>query len=161
MLCLALFAGVTACNRGPEDSTITANVKAKLAADPATPATAINVDTKDGVVTLTGTVASAAAKTKAEADAKAVEGVKSVANNLTVSAPPVTTAPATSDTAIKSSVEANLAKAGITGVTVRVDGGVVYLTGKVPAASFVKANQAAQEATPKPTRVDNSGLTRS
>lgn len=70
--------------------------------------------------------------------------------------------PATSanDSAIRSSVEANLSKAGITGVNVRVDNGVVYLTGTVPDASFVRANQAAQEANPKPTRVDNSGLKR-
>ena len=44
----------------------------------------INVDVDNGVVTLTGTVASAAQKTRAEAVAKAVEGVKSVKNQLKV-----------------------------------------------------------------------------
>jgi osmotically-inducible protein OsmY len=44
----------------------------------------INVDVDQAVVTLTGTVASAAQKTRAEAVAKSVEGVKSVKNQLKV-----------------------------------------------------------------------------
>ena len=47
----------------------------------------INVDVNNGVVTLTGTVASAAQKTKAEQVAKAVEGVKSVNSNQLKVAP--------------------------------------------------------------------------
>jgi hyperosmotically inducible periplasmic protein len=46
----------------------------------------INVDVSDAVVTLSGTVATAAQKAKAETVAKAVEGVKSVKNMLTVAA---------------------------------------------------------------------------
>jgi osmotically-inducible protein OsmY len=45
----------------------------------------INVDVDNDVVTLTGTVASAAQKARAETVAKAVEGVKSVRNQLRVS----------------------------------------------------------------------------
>ena len=44
----------------------------------------INVDVDNDVVTLTGTVASAAQKTRAETVAKGVEGVKSVRNQLRV-----------------------------------------------------------------------------
>ncbi|MFN6964684.1 MAG: BON domain-containing protein [Pyrinomonadaceae bacterium] len=44
----------------------------------------INVDVVDAVVTLKGTVGSAAQKTKAEQVAKAIEGVKSVRNELKV-----------------------------------------------------------------------------
>jgi predicted component of type VI protein secretion system len=44
----------------------------------------INVDVNNDVVTLTGTVASAAQKARAETVAKAVEGVKSVRNQLKV-----------------------------------------------------------------------------
>ena len=44
----------------------------------------INVDVDNGIVTLSGTVASAAQKTKAEQVAKAVEGVKGVRNQLKV-----------------------------------------------------------------------------
>jgi hyperosmotically inducible protein len=46
----------------------------------------INVDVDQAVVTLTGTVASAAQRTRAEAVAKAVDGVKSVRNQLKISA---------------------------------------------------------------------------
>ena len=46
----------------------------------------INVDVSNAVVTLSGTVASAAQKTKAADTAKTVEGVKSVNNKLLVAA---------------------------------------------------------------------------
>lgn len=46
----------------------------------------INVDVDNAVVTLSGTVASAAQKTRAEQLAKGVEDVKSVRNNLRVAA---------------------------------------------------------------------------
>ncbi len=46
----------------------------------------INVDVSNAVVTLSGSVATAEQKAKAEAIAKAVEGVNSVKNMLTVSA---------------------------------------------------------------------------
>lgn len=45
----------------------------------------INVDVDNDVVTLTGTVANGAQRTRAEAVAKSVEGVKSVRNQLKVS----------------------------------------------------------------------------
>ncbi|HEV8486161.1 MAG TPA: BON domain-containing protein, partial [Blastocatellia bacterium] len=45
------------CNsRAVDDSAITAKVKSKLAADSQTSAIKISVETKDGVVTLSGTV---------------------------------------------------------------------------------------------------------
>lgn len=46
----------------------------------------INVDVENGVVTLTGTVASAAQKSRAEQVAKAVEDVRSVRNQLRIAA---------------------------------------------------------------------------
>jgi osmotically-inducible protein OsmY len=64
------------------------------------------------------------------------------------------------DAAIKKSVEDNLTKAGVRGVTVAVKDKVVTLTGTVPAADLPKAVQAANEATPKPTKVENQ-LTKS
>lgn len=153
---LALAGALGACKSGPDDAALTATVKTKLAADPATPATSINVDTKQGVVTLSGTVESDAAKTKAESIAKGVEGVKSVTNNLTVQ-PRAASTPAAdaNDTAIRNAVTANLTKAGVTTVTVDVKDGVVTLKGDVPRASLQKAMQAANEATPRPARVEN------
>lgn len=58
----------------------------------------INVDVDKGVVTLTGTVANAAQKTKAETVAKSVEGVTGVKNLLKVQA---ANAPKASPTAKK------------------------------------------------------------
>ena len=54
----------------------------------------INVDVDNDVVTLSGTVASAAQKTRAEQVAKAVEGVKSVRNQLKVQAANANASPA-------------------------------------------------------------------
>lgn len=66
------------------DAAITASVSAGLAKDADLSAIKINVDTKDGVVTLNGPAPSAAAKERAETIAKAVDGVKSVENKLEV-----------------------------------------------------------------------------
>jgi hyperosmotically inducible periplasmic protein len=68
------------------DSTITTKVNAALAADKDLSAVKIDVDTKDGVVTLTGPAPSAAAREKATDVAKNVKGVTSVNNQLVVKA---------------------------------------------------------------------------
>lgn len=67
-----------------DDLTITATVSTGLAKDPDLSAIKINVDTKDGVVTLNGPAPSAAAKDKATEIAKQVKGVTSVNNQLMV-----------------------------------------------------------------------------
>lgn len=66
------------------DSEITAKVNAGLAADKDLSAIKINVDTKDGIVTLNGPVPSAAAKDRASEIARNVKDVKSVDNQLNV-----------------------------------------------------------------------------
>lgn len=67
-----------------DDVTITAKVSGSLAKDPDLSAIKINVDTKDGVVTLNGPAPTAAAKDKATAIARQVQGVTSVNNQLMV-----------------------------------------------------------------------------
>lgn len=67
-----------------DDVTITAKVSGSLAKDPDLSAIKINVDTKDGVVTLNGPAPNAAAKDKATTLAKQVQGVTSVNNQLMV-----------------------------------------------------------------------------
>jgi hyperosmotically inducible periplasmic protein len=67
--------------------------------------------------------------------------------------PTPTPVSASEDNALKNTVEANLTKAGVTGVTVEVKEGVVTLKGSVPTAKFQAAVQAAQDA--KPKKVDN------
>ncbi len=60
------------------DSMITTKVKASFAADEEVKATAIKVETDEGVVTLQGQVASDAARDRAVSLAKSIDGVKSV-----------------------------------------------------------------------------------
>ncbi|NLD69620.1 MAG: BON domain-containing protein [Limnobacter sp.] len=65
-----------------EDATITAKIKAALVGDAATRTGNIAVDTKGGIVVLEGTVVDDAQALRAIALARAVEGVRSVTNNL-------------------------------------------------------------------------------
>lgn len=69
-----------------DDAGITAKVSAGLAKDSELSAIKIDVDTRNGIVTLTGPVKSAAARERAETIARGVQGVNSVVNQLTVSA---------------------------------------------------------------------------
>ncbi len=67
-----------------EDAGITARVNAGLAKDSELSALRIDVDTKEGVVTLTGPAKSEQAKERATQIARGVEGVSRVVNNLTI-----------------------------------------------------------------------------
>jgi hyperosmotically inducible protein len=67
-----------------EDAAITANVKMKLAKDEIGSLYRVDVDTKDGVVTLTGTVKTAAEAERLVDLADSVEGVARVSSVLTV-----------------------------------------------------------------------------
>lgn len=68
-----------------KDSMVTTKVKAELAASKVSSLAKVHVETDaDGYVQLTGKVATQADKDKAESVAKAVEGVKSVDNQLIV-----------------------------------------------------------------------------
>jgi osmotically-inducible protein OsmY len=145
LACLTVAALMLACNKGPDDATITSGVKAKIAADSPALASAVNVTTVEGVVTLAGAVDTEAVKAKVEQDARTVTGVKSVVNNLTVK-PPITFS---EDPTIKNKVMANLASKKITGVTVDVVNGEVTLKGTIERAKLQDAMMAANDAKPK------------
>jgi len=66
------------------DAAITASVKTKLAADPEVAAHNIDVDTNQGVVTLSGHVDKREASQEAEKLARQTDGVVRVINDLTV-----------------------------------------------------------------------------
>ena len=66
------------------DTAITSQIKAKLLADDMVPSRNITVETSDGVVQLSGSVESRQQADRAADIAKAVSGVKSVENNLSV-----------------------------------------------------------------------------
>lgn len=79
-------AGETADRAGDAvgNATLTAAVKTKFLADDTVSGLKIDVDSNNGVVTLTGTVRSAAEKNRAVAIAKETDGVKSVIDRLKV-----------------------------------------------------------------------------
>ena len=67
-----------------DDSILTAKVKAALIQSPDTKAHQITVETKEGVVQLSGFVDNMAAKSAASTVAKSVTGVKEVRNDISV-----------------------------------------------------------------------------
>ena len=70
-----------------DDTELRRRVLAELDWEPTVDASAIGVATKDGVVTLTGSVTSYAQKRNAERAAKRVSGVKAVAEDLAIKLP--------------------------------------------------------------------------
>lgn len=123
-------AGVTV-----SDLWITSATKMKLAADSRTPATEINVDTYDGVVTLFGMVPSQESKAAAAEIARSVSGVKRVENRVEVVRAPRQEAVQAKDEGIREDVEKTLKARGEqdnAAIGVEVSNGVVRLTGKVP-----------------------------
>jgi hyperosmotically inducible protein len=73
----------TAAQRASDDA-ISTSVRSKLAVDPALKAFNLSVDTHDGIVTLRGQVANVEQRNAAQLQARAVKGVKSVQNRVTV-----------------------------------------------------------------------------
>jgi len=69
-----------------DDTKITAAIRAGILAEPGLKVLKIDVDTKDGMVTLTGSADSPASVERAKQIASNVQGVKSVDNRLAVSA---------------------------------------------------------------------------
>ena len=139
VLTLAFALLLSACGKSDADLLKAANDK--LTADKVT---GVTVAVKDGVATLTGEVADQTVKTKAETSVKAVEGIKSVVNSCTLKPlPPPVISP---DKMVEGTVNENLKKKGITGVTVTVANGEVTLSGIAPKAKWPEIIMAANEA---------------
>jgi hypothetical protein len=83
LIAMALLAG---CSRigSRTDAQVASDVQNKINGDSSIPDKQLNINANNGVVTLTGTVASDAARNAAANDAAQVEGVKTVVNNLEV-----------------------------------------------------------------------------
>lgn len=136
---LAVFF-VTSCK--PSDSKLQQQVETALSV--AYPG--ISAAVKDGVVTLTGTVENAEIKTAAETVVKAIKDIKSVANNITVTPPPVKINP---DVEISNIISAALKAGGFSDIVVAVNDGEVTLSGDVKRADLQKVMQIANESNPK------------
>ena len=130
----AFMVGTTA-HAQPErpDSWVTLKTKLALMTTDNVDTWDLNVDTRDGAVTLHGKVETDAAKAKAEQVAKGIEGVKAVKNLLQVVPKGTRDAVEDSDEVIKDNVEKALDADDTLGdVTVAsVNRGVVLLAGSV------------------------------
>jgi hyperosmotically inducible periplasmic protein len=112
------------------DMWITSETKMRLLADSHTPALDINVDTREGIVTLFGIVHSQKVKAAA-ADARQVSGVKRVVNDLQVVASAKQSAVKARDEELAHAVQQAFEPAAFKDITVEVKNGVVRLTGTV------------------------------
>jgi hypothetical protein len=81
---LLVLGSAVGCSRSRSDQQIVTDIQAKLYGDPNVPSRQIEVQSNNGVVTLSGTVGSDPERTAAANDASQVEGAKSVVNNLQV-----------------------------------------------------------------------------
>ena len=135
------------------DAGVTTAVKARLAADDTVKAYQIDVDTREKVVTLTGTVDTAAAKAQAVRVARETDGVVNVIDNITLGGARAPTPPAApmpprepmppterpapnvvTDPALTAAVKSKLlGDPDVSGLKIDVDteNGVVTLTGRV------------------------------
>lgn len=138
---LLALASANCEGRSVADSAITAAVKSKMVVDNENIATNVDVDTRGGVVTLTGVVETQAEKAQAERIAASAEGVTRVINNITV----VTNGGhdagekanvAASDLAILSKIKTRYVAEGVVGAKVDVRDGVVTLKGNVENAQI-------------------------
>jgi len=136
-LTLALAMGPTPAIAA-SDAWITAKTKLALATDDQASASAVNVDTVDGVVTLHGKVETAAEKTAAVQTAQNVEGVRSVNDLLQVVAAAQADAVEASDEQIEQQASAALEGSDID--VESVNKGVVLIGGE--ADSFTDHLQA-------------------
>lgn len=132
---------------GISDSWLTAKTKIALFADERVKGRQVSVETVNAAVTLRGKVDSDEAKAAAASVAKAIEGVKSVRNDLQVVPPGDRKMTDASDKDITQQVEGRLAKdAQLKKVDVRADRGAVILTGAVPSiGASARASELARE----------------
>ncbi len=132
LVALSIFV-LTGCTRKPNDAAIVSAIQSKLMTDPNLNGYYVHIKARNGVVTLTGAVPSAATKQAIDALASAAGKTAGFSDQLNViTAGTVVTA--SSDAAIENSVrqalagDASLAKQNI---EVAVNAGVVTLSGQI------------------------------
>ena len=133
------------------DMYITSATKLRLMANEQTPSTDINVDTRNGVETLFGTVPSPASKAAAEAEARKVSGVDKVVNELEVVPPSRKDAVEAKDDDVEKAIDSALSKRDDlrgSNIDVEVANGVARLTGTVENEQQRMAAAVAARSTP-------------
>ena len=146
-LALALIAGIAtgmaSCkSQEKKDAAAKAKIEALVPG--------VSVEVKNGVATLSGEMASDAAKAAAADAVKGVEGIKTVVNNTTVSAAPAPVV-INPDEALTTSSMAILKE--YSGVISEVKDGVITLTGEIKKTDWIKLKAALDALRPK--RVEN------
>lgn len=134
----------------PKDADIEKGIATAVSAYPG-----VSVMVKDGVATITGEVADDATKAAVETAAKAVKGVKSVTNSLTIPPPPPPPAPVVinPDETLQQSVAAIISGQKQDKVTAAVKDGVVTLNGEIKKADLPALIQKLNEI--KPKKIEN------
>ena len=132
-----------------DDATITTKIEAKMTEDPSVSAFNVDADTNEGVVRLSGTVETAAAKAEAEKLARNTEGVKRVINEIKIGERDM--GDRMSDTEITTKIKAKITGDGdLSPFNINVDtkDGVVTLRGAVKSAhSKAEAERIAKDTT--------------
>jgi hyperosmotically inducible protein len=152
----ALFASSTVRAAAPADAWITTKAKIALVTTKDVSATAVNVDTVDGRVTLHGTVGSEAEKSKAEAAVQKIDGVREVRNMLQVVSPSRQASMEVVDDKLRERVaEALKRDEQLSDVSVQsVNSGVLLLAGTVPSLTAHLDALEAASAVPGVRRVE-------
>lgn len=125
---------VAAAEDQAKDAALTERVKAALASDSALAARSIEVETRDGVVQLSGFVNSEDQRTAALMRARSVQGVQEVRNDLSLRDDTRPTNRPVADTVIAARVRDSLKDADLASdsdVNVEVSKGIVQLSGFV------------------------------
>jgi osmotically-inducible protein OsmY len=152
-LCVILSLNITLISCGVKDSDIQEKITAAINAN--SNLANVNTTVKDGVVTLSGEVKDDAAKASGETLIKAIKGVKSVVDNITITPPappPVVSTPMVSadDELMKGITDATK---DFPSVKAAVNNGVVTLTGQIKRSSLPKLLQSLSSL--KPKKIDN------
>lgn len=116
------------------DAWITTKVKVHLMGEPGLSPMSVNVDTRNGIVSLFGSVESQALKDRATAEIRTVNGVKGVENDLQVVPDVAASRVKASDDQVQDAVRDRLDSRDALGdadIDVDVENGVVRLTGTV------------------------------
>ena len=153
---LLLVAGLSFTGCKPKDADIKTDIEKALKDNPA--ASGVMVMVNEGVATLSGEVADAAAQASVGTTASGVKGVKSVTNNTTVAAPPAPPAApvvVTADDPLAAAVTD--ATKDYPEVTATVKDGVIAVTGTITKDKWQKLKMTLDGL--KPKKVDGSALT--
>ena len=134
LFCVVEAAAVQAAPPPASDAALTTKLKAALASDRTVQSRDIEVETRDGIVQLSGFVDSEGARSAALLRARSVEGVAEVRNDLSIRTDDLPARGPVADTVIAARVRDSLGNVKLakdSDVNVEVSEGVVQLSGFV------------------------------